>query len=101
MHHTALKLLAVTLNIYFLILSNIILKHDGCIHLVSLYFQCYFPQSVFLIHSANLKDPLSEVGFSFSHTQVPTLVVMCSLLVSLILKYTAYILHFKHPFIFP
>lgn len=58
MNHTDLMLPAVTLNIYFLILSNIILKYDGCIHLVSLYFQCYFPQSVFLIHSANFKDPL-------------------------------------------
>lgn len=42
MHHTDSMLLAVTLNIYFLILSNIVFKYDGCTHLVSLYFQCHF-----------------------------------------------------------
>lgn len=42
MHHTDLMLPAVTLNIYFLILSNIIFKYDGCIHLVSYIFSVIF-----------------------------------------------------------
>lgn len=57
-------LLAVTLNIYFLILSNIVFKY-GCTHLVSLYFQCHFWQTIFLIHSANVKDPLQCTLFPY------------------------------------
>lgn len=41
-HHPDSMFLAVTVNIYFLILPNIVLKYDGYIHLVTLYFWCHF-----------------------------------------------------------
>lgn len=54
-HHPESMLLAVTVNIYFLILSNMVFKYDGRIHLVALYFQCHFWPSIFLIHPANFQ----------------------------------------------